>query len=123
MIIGLEAWHIKNKSKCPKWCTENKAKKAEEITASGSDEKSKELQLMNVSWKEKVFNEAKDEAMLCHENASIKAESMLKMISKENEETGLHLLDDPEIFVIDTSATTHSTGYGIGLIRWQRMLH
>ena len=43
-------------------------------------------------------------------------ESALRTIVQDGGEKMMSLLEDPEIFVIDSGATTHSTGNSIGMI-------
>ena len=45
-----------------------------------------------------------------------KTKKMLRMNMEQHGSETLSLLDDPDIFVLDTGATTHSTGKGAGLI-------
>ena len=123
----------KNKGKQPKWWDESKAKKSSnEVAASGvGNRKSDEPQLVNMSWGycQEAFDSEDEEEIQKMENeiAAIKhtekqetsAETMLKAAIEDDKGTGIELLEDPEIFVLDTGATTHSTGHGDGITDMQ----
>ena len=127
----------KNASKRPDWF------KGTEVNAAGASEekKSTELQLVNINWgryeaafaeeDEESFsddnvttfgkNDDNDWCITCSEENKCETkndpvgatEVALKAV---NDKTSMELLEDPEVFVIDTGATCHSTGKQIGLI-------
>ena len=126
-----------NKDKRPKWWDENKhGRKATEVTAGSADntkKKSNELQLVNMSWgeyEEAFASDDENESILAEDDtkwmedeivaiqAARKTETRTETMLRAAVETGsgIKLLEDPEIFVCDTGATTHSTGHGFGLI-------
>jgi hypothetical protein len=122
----------KNADKRPAWY-----KKADEVAAAANTKNaSNELQLTNISWGAyaEAFEEDDDDfeneialfeqekaTRSSHNEASVapitetKTETLLKAaVANRNRNTSL--LYDPEIFVLDTGATTHSTGNSKGLI-------
>lgn len=64
-------------------------------------------------------SEAEIAVMCAEKKGSVGTEVTLKEIPTNRKEAGVKLLDDPEIFVLDTGATTHSTRNGVGLIELQ----
>ena len=133
--MAKDCWlNPKNKDKRPKWFDEEKFCKGKEISAGSADnnKKSEELQLVNMSWGqyEEAFDSEDEDKE--EEEADIKKmeEEVVAIQAMRKEETrtetmlrsavetgsGIKLLEDPEVFVCDTGATTHSTGHGYGLI-------
>ena len=97
------------------------------------NKKSEELQSMNMSWGQcmEAFEEAnKEENIIRIEDdtkwmedkivavQAVQKETRTEMMLRATVETssGIKMLEDPEMFVCDTGAATHSTGHGIGLI-------
>ena len=133
--MARDCWlNPKNKGKRPQWYDEEKARKSAEVAAAHSggnnsgEKKSDELQLVNVHWGqyEAAFEsdddgDVEDERKMKEEMEMIKTttatETMLRAAAAKG--SGVELLEDPEIFVLDTGATTHSTGHGIGLVDLQ----
>ena len=82
-----------------------------------------ELQLANVTWGKyaEAFAEddyeSEDDFAVIHEETcepkELQTETMLRSLPPKAK--GLEVLEDPEIFIIDTGATQHSTGHGAGL--------
>jgi len=109
----------KNAGKRPKWF-----KSPSEIAAAqAGSTKSEELQLVNMSWGQYADQfEEKDDfdyeaATLELKNDKQEAsEAMLRMAVANNRVTNdISLLEDPDIFVMDTGATTNSTGKQYGM--------
>ena len=88
--------------------------KVPEISAARTSEKSKELQLANVAWGDyaEAF-ESDDNEVVNKKLKDLKTETMLRSLPPKGK--GLEMLEDPEIFIINTGATQHSTGHGAGL--------
>ena len=121
----------KNADKRPAWF------KPSEVAAvcTKADKPSDELQLVNMNWgkyaeafaeddddvdyKEEliIMNESKTNNDVIQEQEDIMGtESALRTVVQDGGEKMMLLLEDPEIFVIDSGATTHSTGNSIGMI-------
>lgn len=117
--MARDCWEDQNNAdKRPKWY------KPSEVTSAAvsSEKKSTELQLVNVSWGQyaEAFAEEEEtnfeDEIIAINNAkdNTNSEMMLKMAKDEGDHPSL--LDDPEIWVIDTGATCNSTGHSQGMI-------
>ena len=131
--MAKDCWHDpKNASKRPPWF------KAKEVAAAA---KSEELQLVTFSWSDyaEAFAEEDEEdetieaevLNLQHKKSYVEAvktekceRKMTEKVSSTSETllriartgTSLSLLEDPDVFVLDTGATCHSTGHENGMI-------
>ena len=116
----------KNAGKRPQWFKGNEIAGA----AQTGGRKSDELQLVNMSWGdyadqfeekddfdyERATEELKNEKLEDEEHMlrmAVANKSVTFTTKRVNEDVSL--LEDPDIFVIDTGATTHSTGNGCGM--------
>ena len=104
-------------SKRPEWY-----KPKTEVGASGTDQKSDEMQLVNVSWGQYAEEFAEDKDINYHDEINeiilnkmnVTEEAMLKIAPAEKS-LNTTILDDPEIWVVDTGATCHGIGHSAGM--------
>ena len=130
--MARDCWNDpKNADKRPAWF------KPSEVAAvcTKADKPSDELQLVNMNWGKYaeafaeddddvdyeeeliIMNESKTNNDVIQEQEDIMGtESALRTVVQDGGEKMMSLLEDPEIFVIDSGATTHSTGNSIGMI-------
>ena len=111
----------KNADSRPKWW-----KPKNEVNAAAKDtKKSDELQIVNISWgkyAEEFEEEEVDYKQALEEvhNGNVDLEKtdteVLLRMAVENIQVNATILDDPEVWIVDTGATCHSTGHSDGLV-------
>ena len=113
-----------NADKRPKWYRPRSEVAAAGRSENSNNECSEELQLVNMQWgryadefEDDIEDEEYEAAVeeMKQERIEFNTETALRMAAEHGDKSMITLLEDPEVFVIDTGATCHSTGNCLGM--------